>query len=51
MIKRGVRVLLVVDADDHILGLVTSRDIDGEKPTGFSPRPAAAVRTCSSPMS
>ena len=31
MIKRGVRVLLVVDADDHILGLVTSRDIDGEK--------------------
>ncbi|MDG4550261.1 MAG: CBS domain-containing protein [Candidatus Contendobacter sp.] len=31
MIKRGVRILLVVDADDNILGLVTSRDIDGEK--------------------
>ncbi|MDG4597313.1 MAG: CBS domain-containing protein [Candidatus Contendobacter sp.] len=33
MVKRGVRVLLVVDADDNILGLVTSRDIDGEKVT------------------
>jgi len=31
MVKRGVRILLVVDADDNILGLVTSRDIDGEK--------------------
>ena len=31
MVKRGVRILLVVDADDHLLGLVTSRDIDGEK--------------------
>ena len=31
MIKRGVRVLLVVDTDDNVLGLVTSRDIDGEK--------------------
>lgn len=31
MVKRRIRVLLVVDADDNILGLVTSRDIDGEK--------------------
>jgi signal-transduction protein with cAMP-binding, CBS, and nucleotidyltransferase domain len=31
MVKRRVRVLLVVDADDNILGLVTSRDLDGEK--------------------
>jgi len=33
MIKRGVRILLVVDADDNLLGLVTSRDVDGEKVT------------------
>lgn len=31
MVKRGVRVLLVVDADDNLLGLITSRDVDGEK--------------------
>jgi CBS domain-containing protein len=31
MVKRGVRILLVVDADDNLLGLVTSRDIDGAK--------------------
>jgi CBS domain-containing protein len=31
MIKRGVRILLVCDADDNILGLLTSRDVDGEK--------------------
>jgi CBS domain-containing protein len=32
MIKRGVRLLLVRDADGHIVGLITSRDIEGEKP-------------------
>lgn len=31
MVKRGVRILLVCDAEDNILGLLTSRDIDGEK--------------------
>ncbi|MBL8259415.1 MAG: CBS domain-containing protein [Candidatus Competibacteraceae bacterium] len=31
MIKRRVRILLVCDADDNILGVVTSRDIDGER--------------------
>ena len=31
MVKRGVRILLVCDADDNILGVLTSRDIDGEK--------------------
>ncbi len=33
MIKRGVRLLLVRDTDGHIVGLITSRDIEGERPT------------------
>lgn len=32
MVKRGVRLLLVQDADRQIIGLITSRDIEGEKP-------------------
>ncbi|MCP5158676.1 MAG: CBS domain-containing protein [Gammaproteobacteria bacterium] len=32
MVKRGVRMLLVRDTDGHIVGLITSRDIEGEKP-------------------
>ncbi len=32
MIKRGVRLLLVRDTDGHIVGLITSRDIEGERP-------------------
>ncbi len=32
MISRGVRLLLVVDRDDNVLGLITSRDTQGEKP-------------------
>jgi len=32
MVKRGVRLLLVQDADRRIIGLITSRDIEGEKP-------------------
>lgn len=32
MIKRGVRMLLVQDADGQIVGLLTSRDLEGEKP-------------------
>lgn len=32
MVKRGVRMLLVRDADGQIVGLLTSRDIEGDKP-------------------
>lgn len=32
MVKRGVRLLLVCDIDGQILGLLTSRDIAGDKP-------------------
>ena len=32
MIKRGVRLLLVHNADRQVIGLITSRDIEGEKP-------------------
>jgi hypothetical protein len=32
MIKRGVRMLLVRDAGGQIVGLLTSRDVEGEKP-------------------
>ncbi len=32
MIKRGVRLLLVNNTDRQIIGLITSRDIEGEKP-------------------
>lgn len=32
MVKRGVRLLLARDADGRIVGLITSRDIEGEKP-------------------
>ncbi len=32
MIRRGVRLLLARDTDRQIVGLITSRDIEGEKP-------------------
>lgn len=32
MIQRGVRLLLVVDADRNIAGLITANDVHGEKP-------------------
>ena len=32
----GVHLLLVTDADDHIVGVVTSYDIQGEKPVKYS---------------
>lgn len=35
MISRGVRLLLVVDPDDAILGLITARDTMGERPIKF----------------
>ena len=35
MIANGVRMLIITDQKDHILGLVTSSDINGEKPMGY----------------
>lgn len=35
MIQRGVRMLLVVDYNDEILGIITATDILGEKPIQF----------------
>jgi len=32
MISRGVRLLLAVNRDDEVVGLITSRDTSGEKP-------------------
>ncbi|MFN2348110.1 MAG: CBS domain-containing protein [Thioalkalivibrio sp.] len=32
MIARGVRLLLVVNTEDRIVGLITARDIQGERP-------------------
>lgn len=32
MMQRGVRLLFVVDGEDHLLGLITATDILGEKP-------------------
>jgi hypothetical protein len=32
MIQRGVRLLLVVNHDDEVLGLITARDTSGERP-------------------
>ncbi len=32
MIRRGVRLLLTRDTDRQVVGLITSRDIEGEKP-------------------
>lgn len=32
MIQHGVRLLLVSDANDRVIGLITSRDIEGDKP-------------------
>jgi signal-transduction protein with cAMP-binding, CBS, and nucleotidyltransferase domain len=33
MISRGVRSLLVVNIQDDVIGIVTSRDLEGERPT------------------
>ena len=32
MISRGVRLLLVINRDEEVIGLITSRDTSGEKP-------------------
>ena len=36
MIRAGVRMLMVIDDRERIVGLVTSRDINGEKPIHFA---------------
>jgi CBS-domain-containing membrane protein len=36
MIRAGVRMLMVIDDRERIVGLVTSRDINGEKPISFA---------------
>jgi CBS domain-containing protein len=41
MISRGVRLLMVTSADDRLEGLITARDILGEKPMQI-----ASVRAC-----
>ncbi|HTE15514.1 MAG TPA: CBS domain-containing protein, partial [Burkholderiales bacterium] len=32
MVQRGVRMLLVVDQDRKVLGVITANDVSGEKP-------------------
>lgn len=41
MIARGVRLLLVVDEDDKLVGLITARDIDGERAAAVATREGA----------
>lgn len=36
MIHCGIRMLLIVDPDDNMVGLITSRDIMGDKPVNFA---------------
>ncbi len=36
MIYCGVRMLLIVDPDDNMVGLITARDIMGDKPINFA---------------
>jgi len=36
MIRRGVRLLLVTDDERHVLGLITTNDVFGEKPVQFA---------------
>lgn len=42
MIKRGVRLLLVNNANHQVIGLITSRDIEGEKPARILARAGGA---------
>lgn len=44
MIQRGVRMLLVVDYNDEILGIVTATDILGEKPIQFVQKNGGSVK-------
>jgi len=38
MIFAGVRMLMVTDAEDAVVGVITSRDLTGEKPVEFATR-------------
>lgn len=52
MMSRGVRLLLVVDPDDEILGLITARDTMGERPIKFIQQHGdLKVCDCMSPVS
>ena len=42
MIKRGVRLLLVNNANRQVIGLITSRDLEGEKPARILARAGGA---------
>lgn len=44
MIQRGVRMLLVVDYNDEILGIITATDILGEKPIQFVQKNGGSVK-------
>lgn len=55
MKTEGVRLLLVVDPDDAIVGVITARDIQGEKPIQLTqdrrvPRTALTVRDIMTPQ-
>lgn len=56
MKTRGVRLLLVTGENDHILGLITAKDIQGEKPIKIAqesriPRAAIMVEAVMTPQS
>jgi len=46
MIQSGVRSLFVLDSESHVLGLVTSYDIQGEKPIRYLQSLDCTHRTC-----
>ena len=46
MIHSGVRSLFVLDSESHVLGLVTSYDIQGEKPIRYLQSLDCTHRTC-----
>lgn len=42
MVCAGVRMLLVVDRDDAVMGVLTSRDLSGERPVEYASRERVA---------
>jgi CBS domain-containing protein len=54
MVERGVRMLLVVDQDRKVLGVITASDVSGEKPVQIAVqqglhRDEVLVRNCMTP--